>query len=422
MLVEFCNPDRRNRWENAAGLGVYPQPGGRFEIRGSDGGRQLRLRPRAWGFLPAPALPFAPGDKNLEVRLYRGGYLRAVVLHDQVVSGAEIDVRLRAVAIDRAIDDALSWRFVGRVDKRGSGNLMLRKAYWWSGLPPGEFRLELRLLGASQPFMVREHLRPQFGSDRVEDLPFEVLNLRGQIHRVTVRAVDSRQRPLAGLAIPLDQTTLVGVEGVKMAGKGAVLYSTNALQNVLVVVRGYRPEKVFGISGEHVVRLQPGIPITVNLPSISLPAGLGLAVQIRRRDYRPAETYRVGLRHPVVERAGARYLADLVGERSITLRYRGRRQWKTTLMEHGQFVLDLHLVRKGKPPVRLPGYGPRVLMVRDTSVEHEFGIKVNGKRLREAIEQMGLQPPPPRGAGKQRKARGAGGKAQRAGNGSGPKK
>jgi hypothetical protein len=304
-----------------------------------------------------------------------------------VVSGAEIDVRLRAVAIDRAIDDALSWRFVGRVDKRGSGNLMLRKAYWWSGLPPGEFRLELRLLGASQPFMVREHLRPQFGSDRVEDLPFEVLNLRGQIHRVTVRAVDSRQRPLAGL-----------------------------------VVRGYRPEKVFGISGEHVVRLQPGIPITVNLPSISLPAGLGLAVQIRRRDYRPAETYRVGLRHPVVERAGARYLADLVGERSITLRYRGRRQWKTTLMEHGQFVLDLHLVRKGKPPVRLPGYGPRVLMVRDTSVEHEFGIKVNGKRLREAIEQMGLQPPPPRGAGKQRKARGAGGKAQRAGNGSGPKK
>ena len=60
-------------------------------------------------------------------------------------------------------------------------------------------------------------------------------------------------------------------------------------------------------------------------------------------------------------------------------------------MQHGRFVLLLELSYKGKS-TRLRGYGPRSLMIRDTSVEHKFSLKVNRRRFDEALKEIGAEP------------------------------
>jgi hypothetical protein len=63
-------------------------------------------------------------------------------------------------------------------------------------------------------------------------------------------------------------------------------------------------------------------------------------------------------------------------------------------MEPGQFSLDLQLSRKGAEPVRLRGYSPSRLMVRDTATEHKFAVKVSSRRFAQTLKQLGVEPAP----------------------------
>ena len=67
--------------------------------------------------------------------------------------------------------------------------------------------------------------------------------------------------------------------------KGAYLHTAGKTIDVSVVARGYRPQSLLRVSGERVVRMQPGIPVTVTLPSLPFPKGVRLSARIVRRSY-----------------------------------------------------------------------------------------------------------------------------------------
>lgn len=397
FILDFRNPENKNRWERVTDVKVHGKRGGYFEVRGDLRGRKLRLRPRYTGTLPITPIMLSSGQRGIDVRFYSAGTLRIAVLFDTETADANMQVMLRPITIDyQQNNPLLKWHFVGRVDKRASGNLNFRRVYWWTGLPPGRYRVELRLLGQERPFAVLDQLQPTF-KKRFDEVEPSIINLRGQVRRVHIVAQDVKGRPIRGMVIPIGQTAIETQEGVQLGAKGAVLHTMRRDGvDVLVAAKGYRTERAYGVTDKRIVRMRPGVPITVDLAALRVPRGVKITVSMRRRSYDYSRLYRSALRHPLNGRAGARPLTVLLGERTVTLRHRGKRQWKATVMEHGKFRLYVQLSLQGKKPVYLRGFGPSNLMVRDTATEHRFTVKVSKSRVTQALRSLGVQPIPPK--------------------------
>ncbi len=396
LRVEQSNG--KGGWDRAPRLRVYAKGEGAkgeggYEIRGEVGNQVLRLRAvRAWSFLPIEPLNFVQGQTNLDVHLRRGGSLRAIVLHDVDVADVRMELWLEPIGMDPALlAKGMKGRMKGWHYKRRSGERSQRRLYNWSGLQQGTYQMTLRLQGAAVPFVTLTDLLPQFDLPSSEVAPV-VINLRGLLRALKVQAVDAKNRRLAGMIFPLQPTGLGTVEGVKMGGKGGRLHTTAQSMDLQVVVKGYRPKILYGVRGEVKARMEPGIPVTVNLDKLKLPKGISLQIRLDRQAEQAATLYRNGMANSYYPKARARTLAQIMGEQHVDLRRRGGRNWKATLMQPGKFRLTFRLYRnvdKGKRGLQLKGgYEPRQLQVQDQYGEQKFAVKLSPKKLQEAVQRL----------------------------------
>lgn len=393
FVVDQRDASKRKRYQRRSDAQVLAGPGNRFSVYGEPHEGQLRLIARSWGFLPVVPVEFLPGQTGVEIRLYRAGRLRVAVLHDETVKDAPLELMLRVLQVPGAeLNHYVKWRFLGRLDRRNSGNLSYRRVYAWTGLPPGDYRLELRLQGNPQPFAQLEHLRIEARQGKELETA-HVFNLMGQLKGIRLEVQDPRGRSIAALIQPLRQEGGEAEELISVERKqGGRIYTNLDHVDLRVLARGYRPQLLYGVRSDRVVRMQPGIPVDVHLPQLRVPRGVGVEVRLRKR-LRSARRFRVGLRHPVVARAGTRRLEELVGETRVNLRHRGRRHYRGTLMLPGDFVVDVFLTRKNHAPVALRGFGPRLLKVRDVSSVHRLSVRTPQRRIHQVLAQLGLEVP-----------------------------
>ncbi|MCB9869891.1 MAG: hypothetical protein H6836_06045 [Planctomycetes bacterium] len=388
LVVEGADPQQPQRWQRITDLQLRTRRGGEFVVLGDPRGRALRLQVRSWGYLPVPPIPFTAGQEDLEVRLRTAGMLRAAVLHDPEAAQAHFDVRLRPIAVDPdLLTPQVLARLAGNAHAGSSGNRTLRTAYLWATLPPGTYRLEVRLLGDARPILLRDGVTPRFGVPLSEVEP-EILNLRDVLQRVCVRTRDARGRPVRALVVPLQHGVVEGIEAIPTGRDGAVLHTARRGVDVKVIARGYRTQVLTGVVGVRDVTMEPGIPVVVTLPGMRLPRGTRVAVKLIRHQYRPAESYTFRVRDSSRPRAGARPLADLLGERGVTLRYRGRRQWKGTLAEPGTFRLVVLLLGRGGTSVRVTGVQPQVIELTERAEVQPFTVTIKRGHVERGVREL----------------------------------
>ena len=157
--------------------------------------------------------------------------------------------------------------------------------------------------------------------------------------------------------------------------------------------KGFQPAFLRNVRGRRTATLRPGIPITILATLPRVPRGVGLSVLLRRRGADRSRRVRDSLRHPVRASAGAKPLSDLMGERVVTLRRRGK-QWRTTLMEQGTFDVILALRVRGKKRAPLAGYTPRQINVFAGSTNNTFSIALSKVQIETALRSLGLKPVP----------------------------
>ena len=365
---------------------------GRFEIRGHVLPVPLRLA-LEWhaGFhrLARP-IPFEAGAKGVVVKLQPGGRIRSMV---RVPKMAEDDGFLhRFLEIHLVDDDAPAgtrvdlmeepWRsqkFCWWPRPRGT-----RLTYDWSCVPPGRYRLEVRIDGIPKPVRVVRDLRIRDG-ELLADTRIADIDLRRDLRVVTLHVVDAKGQPISsrsgGGAIPVGDGVIERIRLLsETRGKIQVPVASEP-RKVWLMLPGFEPRtltitKADAAAPRRVV-LQRGRKIQLRLVDklTDLPAGVKVFATLTKLGL-PS-----GLKHVPFYWRNGNDKTELVEDAGTFTLYAS---------EPGTYCLDIRVRRDNDDEaddVTVEGSQPYVIRVRENAAPKTIGVLIPTKALWEAIRK-----------------------------------
>lgn len=299
QLVGEWNPDEVQVWEvatDASGekLAVYPlrteiAAGGAFTVRGLAPTSPLRLIVLAPDHVPVPAIPFVPGQRDVEVVLQRGGIITLdVVVGD---SRALVTLKPRIVPADGRSRASLQAGDSSIADHRWDRSVPKRPGfpredpltfrYEWTGVPPGRYRAEVLAWGTSETVLEIPDVVVEDGA-RVE---LEPVDVRRRVTNITLHFPDLDDTPPTAPDGFWSYGHLFVVEPGGVTSRCfsidspiADVAATGPL-DLLVDVRGFRREVLRDVRADTEVRLEPGLALELTLESVpELPDGASVVV------------------------------------------------------------------------------------------------------------------------------------------------
>jgi hypothetical protein len=281
----------RERWRSDRGITRVNRRDNHVEYRGITAAGRYRLRVSGSDILPLPPLEFAPGAKDLKIKVVRGGRLTAVIRTDQGIQARTLWVVLEHVRGELPDDAPAPFFVLGagqpgpppRDDAAAGGQLL---HYEWRGLWPGTYRLCIRPLGTANPLRVIEAIEI-IGGKPAPDRRLAEVDIRGTTQLVAI----TLQTP-AGGPLPWQRNSPLLVR--RGAGpdafdcpvpdpKGCFLIAKTAGPlSVVVCAREYRGMEIRGITEDTVIELKPLYRVHVTLAGggPTLPQGKNLTLSM----------------------------------------------------------------------------------------------------------------------------------------------
>jgi hypothetical protein len=244
---------------------------------------------------------FVPGAEDLEVNLWTGGSLQAVVMIDEEIALENLWLQVEPtegqvpeptdtrLAIMNRDEYRLRGQFTGKEDGRYT--------FQWNSLWPGGYRFEVTARGASVPLVEVLDLQIVAG-ERNEDARLDGIDLRGKFRMIVVRVVGTNGRPIpeANYGPPLvvinNRTEDAVLGGYAAQDGSASILTRERYVDLLVLQRGYKPVELNGITSDTTVTLEPFPEVVVRIAGglPRLPGGHALRVSLskkgRQRDRR----------------------------------------------------------------------------------------------------------------------------------------
>ena len=261
---------------------------GAFVVRGPLVPGVHRLTAGVRGALPLDPIRFVVGQKFLDIDLVSGGSLRAEVLLDDEEALEQIRCLLVPLQATPEQIKSLNWRGrkpMGQLTQPGQGE---RQAFVWEGVAPGNYRLELRCPGFVGPVVALDGLTVAAGV-RCEDPRLAVIDLRGKLSRICLTVLDEQGQRLAsgtgGVVWADDRPNRAG----SFFGSGKAIVVGAPPMSFSVVARGFKAERLTGVTEDCEVRLRRLKPMEFQLPELSLPRDCLLELVVKRPAVVPAD-------------------------------------------------------------------------------------------------------------------------------------
>ena len=245
------------RWENCDQLLLTRTSPEKFCFFGFADAPQLELSVSGHRLAPMPAIPFAPGTKDLVVRAVRGGTIQGTVGGGFADSG-----NLHLQLVDEATDKELPDLY-----------LQVRTRFETSGLQPGIYTLRLLFEGDPEPLAEVTGVHVQAGATTKDPrlLPIQIA-VPPHLLRVTAR-IDGKPAPEGGVLV-LYQEGDCGTFSL-LQGLSQVWTRRDAV-DLWVCANGFAPMFVAGARGDVQVDLQPPRELLLHLDAPPLPPGFVL--------------------------------------------------------------------------------------------------------------------------------------------------
>ncbi len=263
-------------WEILQGVDVCFPRLGEFAVHAPPGLARCRLRVDDEAVLPQPPIEFVPGTADLLVPVEPGAPLVATLLAPPDLPEG-LRVTLSPQAVEGKLDPSRLRPWIG---PQKSG----RSSIEWKGLPAGIYTMEVGLFGFPDVLRTIADLSVPQGLPADQRL---VIDLRSEIEVLTVRT--------RALGTDLETGTHDGVvfaQPIADAGRapawqtwgGAVrLLAPARAVDLLVAMRGFRPERVAGARGTVTVPVSPWPALEIALAEpIELPDGFELIVALAK--------------------------------------------------------------------------------------------------------------------------------------------
>lgn len=256
--------------------GVLTEPGPyRLQVKGGGPGNDNP-------YLPVAPIPFVPGTDNLEVRLQRGGAVRARFQVEAETPWRAFLFRLENEAQDPAASQA-DWmshqRGGWQLEQLDSGSIERT----WNALRPGSYRLEVLAPGVAEPLIRLEGLEVRGGAP-CDDPRLTDIDLRGGIGVLRLKLRDERGAPVttAGYAaVPEGEGD--AWQSFSIRG-GEVLLPVADDLRLAIQVPGYRILEVDGIRADTELFLEKQEHVTLEFSDPGLPADSRVQVTLQWED------------------------------------------------------------------------------------------------------------------------------------------
>lgn len=298
-FTESTRPGREGRWAHVEGVQQTQHDDQRFEAHGPIEPGRYRVNVHAWNHLPVEPVEFAPGTKDLEIRIACGNRLDASCILPDGVEPQRLRLVLQpAVAPPPPKDGGRGpFGFDGfgpsgdRLRAQPVGGKGDRQRYRWPAIDAGSYTLVVETVRGGPSVLTIPDVvvpAPEGGDPRLHDIDLrDVL----QALEVTLRFPDGEQRPRATL-FPLPQPDDGTWNGHGVFGRKATLAMPKGPVDLLVAAEGCRPVTLRGVADavELTMERWPTLELqlvgTGALPEdVELVAGVRAARERTRRRY-----------------------------------------------------------------------------------------------------------------------------------------
>ncbi len=358
--------DGQPQWVVARELNVPCAKDGAFRVLGQPEGGELRLCVHAFGYLPAPELLFAPGQRDLRLVLTRGGVVAASVLAAASVPLATLTLVLELELAKDAQVGTGGQRVEQGAHQAGPG----RAENTWRGLAAGSWSMTVRVRGVAEPVVRIDGIAVQPG-EITRDPRLQPIDLRERLRTITVSVHDLEGRPVrsdeGGVFVRGGQASLV--EGVPVRDGTARLTLAQPAVDVLVSVPGYGAEELRGVDRDVEVRLRPGLEVCLVLVGGPAAPGDEFALELKRVQSAPA-------RYHLFTMAISARLSDVPpAERAVATRAEDG-TFRGLVGAPGRYRVTACRRSRGAKELPLPGFEAAWIDVADAVVAQRFTIRV----------------------------------------------
>ena len=383
----------QNSWGADLGLELKYLDDGRFEIRGTPRLGRHRLKMRDGDYLPIDPIEVAAGDEDLLVEVEGGGSLQASVVLSEGVSGRMLRLKLERVDGDtRPLNPALRRGLASPplISEGLRGDLVEeedgRARFFWSPLWPGTYRLDVRRQGTEQPLVTLAGIEVKSG-DQNDDPRLADIDLRSTLRAIRVRVSDSDGNPIGDRdlrpVVAIQDPGAKQLKGFTVREGMATIVTAEPAVDLLVLVRGFQREELFGVGADTEVTLKPHPTITFSFAGgmPQLPAGYFLNVYASSQDSAPrggrTVSYDTGMGSLANwDRVGPPIRDDAAGQ--IGVRVGGAGTYNLTVR--------LRSTSKTASAVVL-GISPAEIKVTD-AVGQAFEIQIPAEGLAQALKEL----------------------------------
>ena len=272
--------DGQPNWESLRESKQMQRPDGTFEVRGRSPAVRHRIQLPAYLHLPVPPIEFERGAEGLVIHLEAGNAVTAdCVLPDGAEAPALLGVLVPSPA--SLADPRWPALSVGPFATRSGVSLQPAGRLRWWNLPPGSYRLEVRMAGAPAPLAtILDVVLPQ---PHPPDPRLSGIDLRGSLRPVHLRVAGPTEHPGGGsresVVFPMPQQEGDAWEGIPVASGEVTMVLPFGCVELLVTKDGFQQKLVPVTSGELHVELEPWPSVELTVVGIPpLPDGVRLLV------------------------------------------------------------------------------------------------------------------------------------------------
>ena len=238
---------------------------GRFEALGLPGPGRHRVLVKHRQCLALDPITFRPEARDLVIDLVRGGSVKASFLLDDREHGKHLLPALTPMG--SPAQRPLTFRREMEEE---------RASFAWSGLPPGDYHLQLQLPGSKKPIVDFDHLTVPAGGPCTDSRL--TVDLRGRARLITIRVVRPDSKPVLQTPGVIWSGTGANRPGVFLAGESAELLITGAA-DLFIAVKGYTVRSLNAVDDDRTVRLESWPTVALRLPDVELPDGVRLTIR-----------------------------------------------------------------------------------------------------------------------------------------------
>lgn len=273
------DPSATATWRRQQGTSSFQDATGRFEYRGTLPAGRYRLTLQGWGHLPHDPVEFTIGQQDLVIDLQKGAELAATMLAPKATGERLLAWLVPEVTPDPPLSENMRGRLHTEAWEREDGRAQAQ----WASLPPGSYRLEVRLLAIAAPLHTVDAVvvpGPPGGDARLVDI-----DLMDRVRVQTIRVFDPNGKPIRGGEggfFPLGQDPTKELLGSTFQGSETRLTLPKSPIDLLVAVAGFQPREVRCDGAPLDVRLDAWPTVTLTFPDLPpLPEGSSLSASLK---------------------------------------------------------------------------------------------------------------------------------------------